>query len=267
LKNEPPETNKAKQKTEQTETQTSTNTMVEKRIRCDACDSVSAPEGAKFCPNCGVDLVSDDDNHRHDGVPMAAAVRIEDDIPVSASASASASHNFAPLEDSVLTDATGATAAAAAHHHHPAAAETEGALFWKNPSPALLERATSITEGGVLFIQTPNYTKGKFVLAKSLNVGHILSGTKIDLSRADFVHPVSTIYAGTILGGIEVIVPRGVRVETSGIGILGGFKGMRSQTVNAGQDAPLVVIKGLAILGGVNVVVNDDVPPVRIVAH
>jgi predicted membrane protein len=102
----------------------------------------------------------------------------------------------------------------------------------------------------------------------STSVTHILSGTKIDLSRADFVRPVSTIYVGTILGGVKVIVPGGVHVKTSGIGIMSGLKGMRSQAVKAGgQDAPLVMINGLTILGRVKVVVNDDVPPVRIVAH
>jgi len=241
--------------------------MVEKKLRCDGCGSDSAPEGARFCPNCGVNLTLGDDGS---GVPMAAAVHIDEpEIQVpssgttnSAAFPSSSSHN--DHDNPASASSTGYPAAAASYAETES---TEGALYWKNPSPALLARATSQTEAGILFIQTPNYAKGKFALAKSLSVGHILSGTKIDLSRADFVHPITTIHAGTILGGVKVIVPRGVRVETNGIGILGGFKGMQSQTVNAGQDAPLIVINGLAILGGVKVIVNTTVPPVRIVAH
>jgi hypothetical protein len=244
--------------------------MVEKKLRCDACGSHSAPEGARFCPNCGVNLMVGGDSS---GVPMAAAVHIDDEPEIHVPVSATTSSTFtSPPSYHQHHDDTPAASATGYHHHStttPSSSETEteGALFWKNPSPALLARATSQIEGGILFIQTPNYTKGKFALAKTLNVGHILSGTKIDLSRADFVHPVSTIYTGTILGGVKVIVPRGVRVETHGIGILGEFEGMRSQTVNAGQDAPLIVVNGLAILGGVKVIVNDSVPPVRIVAN
>ena len=44
--------------------------------------------------------------------------------------------------------------------------------------------------------------------------GGILSGIHLDLLVADFVYPETKINAGTILGGLKLIVPRNVRVET-----------------------------------------------------
>ena len=138
------------------------------------------------------------------------------------------------------------------------------ANYFLNPTQEMLKRTQVDAMGGILFIGTWG-SGGKFTLAKEIAVGRILGGDKIDLSRADFVHPITTISTGNILGGLKVIVPRGVRVETRGLGILGGFKGLDSQTVHAGQDAPLVIIQGLAILGGVKATINHDAPPLKIV--
>ena len=146
---------------------------------------------------------------------------------------------------------------------------TETAMFWKHPSPVVLERAAHYQAlGGILFLGVSGArTKGKFTVPQTIHCGQILTGNKLDLSKADFVHPVTTILVGTILGGFKLIVPRGVRVDTNGFGILGGFKGIQSQTVHAGEvdNAPLIILHGFAILGGAKVSVNYDVPPVQVI--
>jgi hypothetical protein len=53
------------------------------------------------------------------------------------------------------------------------------------------------------------------------------------------------------MGGAEVIVPPGVRVEVLGIGIMGGFEasaGTASTTVDTG---PVIRLTGVAVMGGV----------------
>merc|ERR1719232_2096049 len=137
-----------------------------------------------------------------------------------------------------------------------------GATYFKSPTADMLQQArhTRGSGGGVLFITIPIDFRGKFTVPKSIKLGHILSGDKIDLSRADFVHPVTNINAGEILGGLEV------SVQMKGIGILGDFRYRhRGQTVGAEQDAPLIVLTGFSLLGGVEVKVNESVPPVRVV--
>lgn len=147
-------------------------------------------------------------------------------------------------------------------------ADRQSAMYFKNPTQEMIEQSyhTSKISAGIMFIQSPRNFKGKFTLAKSVTAGHIMSGDTIDLSMVDFIHPVTKIMVSALMGGVHVIVPRGVRVQTNGLGIMGSFRGIRSgQTVHAGQDAPLVILNGLAIMGGVDVRVNEDVPPVRII--
>ena len=158
-----------------------------------------------------------------------------------------------------------------------------GATFYKHPTPEMLQHAKGYDAmGGILFIKASTcsfpYNKGchdhsggggghKWTVPETIHMGHILTGTHLDLSCADFIFPTTTITIGTVLGGAKIVVPRGVRVETRGLGILGGFQGLTTQTVNAHRaaDAPLLVVQGLAILGGAKVEVNHNAPPLRVI--
>ena len=217
---------------------TITITMVENKS-CRACGSTcSLPEEALFCPHCGHSLLKNMEDPNTMDTPLAAAIPIFNiDHPAAASST------------STQISSTGSECAA---------------LYFKNPTVDMLRKNENQLLGGILFIATSNQN-GKFTVPKYIYGGAILSGIHLDLSAADFVHPETKINAGTILGGLKLIVPRGVRVETRGVGILGGFKGLNTQNVHAGQDAPLVTVYGLAILGGLKVTVNENVPPVRIV--
>lgn len=109
---------------------------------------------------------------------------------------------------------------------------------------------------------------GKFTVAKTIFAGHVMSGDTIDLSLADFVHPVTKIRAFTSMGHVTVIVPRGVRVQTAGVGILGFHGSLRPGSrsdFSADQDTPLVFLEGCAIMGTAEVQVNEKVPPILVV--
>lgn len=193
--------------------------------------------------------------------PVAQGILVEDNmLPVPA---ASAPPAPEPADTSTSTAAPGEFSSASTLQ-----SDLQRATYFKNPTAEMLQQAqqTRSSAGGVLFLTIPANCRGKFTVPKSIKTGHILSGDKIDLSCADFVHPVTNINACEILGGLEVIVPMGVRVQMKGIGILGGFDyRSQGQTVGAEQDAPLVVLSGCAILGGVEVKVNKSVPQVRVV--
>ena len=128
----------------------------------------------------------------------------------------------------------------------------------------MLERSTKHRMvGGILFIETSD-PHGKFVVPKSITVTSVLSGSRLDFSMADFVYPVTKIrITGGVLSDLKVTVPRGVAVETRGIGILGSFKGLKSQSVHAAHDGPMILVEGVTVLGTVKVVVNENVPPVK----
>lgn len=164
-----------------------------------------------------------------------------------------------PLPHAASSPAPLAPAAVQPHHH-----DARFATFWKRPTETMLQNATqSDAMAGIAFFMTNPRKGGKFTVPKTIHVGHIFSGSRLDLSYADFVYPVTIIRAGNILGGFHLIVPQGVRIETRGLGLLGRLQGLQSQTVHAAQDAPRIVVQGVAILGSIKVSVNMDVPGVR----
>ena len=79
----------------------------------------------------------------------------------------------------------------------------------------------------------------------------ILGGVDVDLGEAELAAPEVMITKVSIIGGVSVRVPPGVRVEVSNFSILGG------RNVNLGgplaPNAPVLRIRSFSIIGGVNV--------------
>jgi hypothetical protein len=82
----------------------------------------------------------------------------------------------------------------------------------------------------------------------------VLGNVLIDL-RGGPLPPVVEVRATALLGGVDVVVPKGVRVELSGPTILGGSTTAVGPPV---VGAPLVRIRVVAVLGGVTV--RDEGP-------
>lgn len=74
---------------------------------------------------------------------------------------------------------------------------------------------------------------------------------ELDLRAAELAEPVTTINAIVYKGRVEVIVPRGVRVEAHGSSYGGAFVDQRDE--DAAADAPLVRVRGFAYKGRVEV--------------
>lgn len=93
--------------------------------------------------------------------------------------------------------------------------------------------------------------KGKWLVPARLRALAIMGGVEIDLRDADLSSPVTEIYALAIMGGVHVRVPPGVRLETDGIAIMGGFEDQPGLPAMGHDDAPVVRVRGLALMGGV----------------
>jgi hypothetical protein len=92
--------------------------------------------------------------------------------------------------------------------------------------------------------------KGRWRVKRRTNVLAMFGGCDLDMSNAVFEGREVTVYAFAIFGGIDIVVPQGVEIRNQGFGIMGGYG------VSGGQDeidpsAPVVVLKGLALFGGV----------------
>ncbi|CAB9524023.1 Domain of unknown function (DUF1707) [Seminavis robusta] len=241
---------------------------MQKFAACPKCASTASLAGSNFCSTCGARLTEEPEVE----VPMAPAVPVDTVAAPSIQAVSAEAVAEAPMT-SVRVPNTSEPVRPGLDPFVQSTVtmrtlEMESAVFYKKPTAAMLDGfAKSKAMGGILVIETSDL-KGKFTVPKTIQVGQILNGAKIDMSIADFVHPVTTIVAGSVLGSLSITVPRGVRVESHGIALLGAFGGLKEgQTVHAGQieNSPLVVIKGVTILGGVTVKVNNEVMSIRVV--
>ncbi len=80
----------------------------------------------------------------------------------------------------------------------------------------------------------------------------VLGGCVLDLRAAQLSAPVTTITVVAIMGGVEVIVPPGVRVEMHGQSLMGGWSNhVREEYLP--PDAPQVHVHGFVLMGGVEV--------------
>jgi len=79
----------------------------------------------------------------------------------------------------------------------------------------------------------------------------VLGGVDVDLGEAELAGPEVMITKVSVIGGVSVRVPPGMRVEVSNFCILGG------RDVNLGSplapNAPVLRIRSFSIIGGVSV--------------
>jgi hypothetical protein len=86
---------------------------------------------------------------------------------------------------------------------------------------------------------------------KGGDVHNILGGTKIDLLEAKMAAGDWLLTVSTILGGVEILVPRDWRIEVHPNNMLGGVDDRTRQNPAAGGGK--LVIKASALLGGVDI--------------
>lgn len=84
----------------------------------------------------------------------------------------------------------------------------------------------------------------------------IMGSVELDFREAVLAGPHTRVTAVALMGGIEIIVPPDVRVETSGIALLGGFDHDDTRPEPPPEDAPVLHVDGLALMGGVSVSVR-----------
>ncbi len=84
-------------------------------------------------------------------------------------------------------------------------------------------------------------------LAK-VNVSATFGGVQLDLSDAKFIDG-AVIKAYAVFGGIDIKMPKGCRVKTSGIPIFGGLKNTYSDSIVEG--GPLVLVEYSATFAGI----------------
>ena len=124
-------------------------------------------------------------------------------------------------------------------------------------TPLLAPSAMVPNRGVVIAIMGGAERKGSWLVPRELKVWAILGGASIDLRNAKFAPGVTEIDVTAFMGGVEITVPRGVRVETIGAGVMGGFGANAGDATALDPSQPVLRVTGLAIMGGVDVKVRE----------
>ena len=102
---------------------------------------------------------------------------------------------------------------------------------------------------------------GRKIVAGAFNGGEavaVMGGCEIDLTHATLTAD-ATIDVLAFWGGIEIVVPRGWHIENRVAPILGGFTDNTAEPIVT--TAPRLVIRGSAIMGGIEVRNSREAQP------
>jgi hypothetical protein len=77
----------------------------------------------------------------------------------------------------------------------------------------------------------------------------LMGGSDLDLRHAQFPSGETTVTAIAIMGGSDIWVPEGARVEFSGFAFMGG----NDNRVAPGGSGPLIRVRAWSLMGGIDV--------------
>jgi hypothetical protein len=120
-------------------------------------------------------------------------------------------------------------------------------------APVPLPGATPVPEHQlVIAVMGGADRKGPWTPGENLYVAAIMGGAVLDFRQARLGPGVTHVYVLAIMGGVEIIIPPGLRVESNGIGIMGGFE-HAAERPSEPDAGPVLRVSGAAIMGGVEI--------------
>jgi hypothetical protein len=123
-------------------------------------------------------------------------------------------------------------------------------------APRLADPTHVRTSQLVLAVMAGAERRGRWTPARRVFGLAVMGGTELDFRDAVFGPGVTEVYLVACMGGIEIVVPPWLPVETSGFAVMGGFSQIDQAPASADPDAPRLRINGLAVMGAVEVTVR-----------
>ncbi len=98
--------------------------------------------------------------------------------------------------------------------------------------------------------------KGRWIPARQNYAVAVMGGIVLDFREALLPPGETEVWIFTAMGGANVIVPPGLYVESDGVALLGGFEHRDNAVAGPDPDAPVLRVRGLAIMGGVEITIR-----------
>jgi Domain of unknown function (DUF1707) len=117
--------------------------------------------------------------------------------------------------------------------------------------PPLVPSSDVPARGAIFAVMGGHERTGSWIVPRQLKVVVLMGGAEIDLREARFGPGVTEIEVFVAMGGVSIIVPPGVRVESIGAAVMGGFDVKAGDATALSAAHPVLRLGGVAILGGV----------------
>jgi hypothetical protein len=131
----------------------------------------------------------------------------------------------------------------AAHQHRAAPGYTSAP---GRPTPGAIP---ADPDDSMVAVFSSAVRRGRWRPGRRMHAYAIFGSVDIDLSEAIFEYQQVVIKAISVFGNVEIRVPENVSLRGTGGGVLGNFE--VSPLDSGEQDAPIVYVDGLAVLGNV----------------
>jgi hypothetical protein len=95
--------------------------------------------------------------------------------------------------------------------------------------------------------------KGAWRPARQIFACAVMGGLDLDFREALFPPGVTELNVMALMGGVDIVVPPGLRVECEGFGVLGGFDDLNQDGDPGDPNRPTLLVRGIAIMGGVDI--------------
>lgn len=95
--------------------------------------------------------------------------------------------------------------------------------------------------------------EGAWAVPEFVEVRSIFGTTRLDLAGATLQPGTTTIDAVAVFGDVTIIVPPGVRIESTGSAIFGEFQHKETPLDALDANAPVIRVTGSAVFGAVNI--------------
>jgi hypothetical protein len=99
--------------------------------------------------------------------------------------------------------------------------------------------------------------RGRWTPARTNYAVAVMGGTELDFREAVLGPGITEVKVFSVWGGVEIVVPPGLNVESHGIAILGGFDHNAEGSGPPDPMAPTLRITGAVIMAGVDISVRN----------
>ncbi|HSJ15720.1 MAG TPA: LiaF domain-containing protein [Longimicrobiales bacterium] len=121
------------------------------------------------------------------------------------------------------------------------------------PVPYTGDRAAN---SAILAVMGGVERRGAWQPAARTYVIGLMGGVDLDFREVALPPGETELFVLALMGGIDIVVPPDLAVDVSGIAIMGGFE-HRDVSRSLPPDAPRLRVRGLALMGGVDVQVRQ----------